>query len=149
MGSRWYVSGCITHWPALHLWRDLNYLKKVAGTRTVPIELGVHYVHPAWSQKLMTVGEFIEAHIKPQMGEDTPIGYLAQHPLFEQVYIWSSVYYQKCKSSINIVMNCLLDGHGSIPSKGIKIFHSTAMSNMTVEPNWFSVQWIPRNIYLA
>ncbi|PNF15567.1 Lysine-specific demethylase 8 [Cryptotermes secundus] len=78
-------SGCISHWPALHLWRDINYLKKVAGARTVPIELGVHYVHPTWSQKLMTVAEFIEAHIVPQTGEATPIGYLAQHPLFEQV----------------------------------------------------------------
>ncbi|PNF15568.1 Lysine-specific demethylase 8 [Cryptotermes secundus] len=79
------LTGCISHWPALHLWRDINYLKKVAGARTVPIELGVHYVHPTWSQKLMTVAEFIEAHIVPQTGEATPIGYLAQHPLFEQV----------------------------------------------------------------
>lgn len=90
----------------------------------------------------MTVAEFIEAHIVPQMGEATSIGYLAQHPLFEQVCIWASVYYQKCRSSINIVMNCLLDSHGSIPSKGIKIFHCTAISNMTVEPGWFPVHWI-------
>jgi len=34
----------------------------------------------------MTVGEFIEAHIVRQMDESTPIGYLAQHPLFEQVF---------------------------------------------------------------
>jgi hypothetical protein len=107
----------------------------------VPIELGAHYVHPAWSQKLMTVGEFIEAHIVQQNGEDTPIGYLAQHPLFEQVCIWASLFYQKCSSSVNIVMNCLLDGQGSIPSKGIEIFHSTAMSNMTVERSQFPVQW--------
>lgn len=79
------LTGCITHWPALILWRDINYLKKVAGARTVPIELGDHYVHPTWSQKLMTVGEFIESHIVQQMDENTPIGYLAQHPLFEQV----------------------------------------------------------------
>jgi hypothetical protein len=38
-----------------------------------------------WSQKLMTLGEFIAAHIVPQVEENTPIGYLAQHPLFEQV----------------------------------------------------------------
>lgn len=52
----------------------------------MPIELGEHYVDPTWSQKLMTVGEFIEAHIVPQMEENTPVGYLAQHPLFEQVF---------------------------------------------------------------
>jgi len=34
----------------------------------------------------MTVGEFIESHIVQQMDENTPIGYLAQHPLFEQVF---------------------------------------------------------------
>jgi lysine-specific demethylase 8 len=85
--SRWCVSGCITHWPALILWGDINYLKKVAGARTVPIELGDHYVHPTWSQKLMTVGEFIEAHIVAQMDENTAVGYLAQHPLFEQVFL--------------------------------------------------------------
>ncbi|KDR07950.1 lysine-specific demethylase 8 [Zootermopsis nevadensis] len=79
------LTGCMSHWPALLLWKDLNYLRKVAGARTVPIELGAHYVHPTWSQKLMTVGEFIAAHIVKQMGENTPIGYLAQHPLLEQV----------------------------------------------------------------
>ncbi|XP_069683955.1 bifunctional peptidase and arginyl-hydroxylase JMJD5 isoform X2 [Periplaneta americana] len=79
------LTGCMSHWPALHLWEDINYLKRVAGTRTVPIELGVHYTHPEWSQKLMTIGEFIETHIASQTGESKCVGYLAQHPLFEQV----------------------------------------------------------------
>jgi lysine-specific demethylase 8 len=91
LGSRWHVSGCITHWPALLRWKDVNYLKKVAGARTVPIELGAHYVHPTWSQKLMTVGEFIEAHVEPQIEENIPVGYLAQHPLFDQVCILASL----------------------------------------------------------
>ncbi|XP_032592462.1 bifunctional peptidase and arginyl-hydroxylase JMJD5 isoform X3 [Drosophila grimshawi] len=29
----------INHWPAISKWRDLNYLLKVAGNRTVPIEI--------------------------------------------------------------------------------------------------------------
>lgn len=57
----------------------------------MPIELGAHYVHPTWSQKLMTVEEFITSHIVLQAGDSTPIGYLAQHPLFEQVCILVSL----------------------------------------------------------
>ncbi len=39
---------------------SLGYLKKVAGLRTVPVELGSKYTDEAWSQKLMTLSEFID-----------------------------------------------------------------------------------------
>lgn len=119
----------------------MNYLKKVAGARTVPIELGAHYVHPTWSQKLMTVGEFIEAYIVPQMGEDTTVGYLAQHPLFEQVRTWLLVYYQKSRSSVNIVMDCIRMSMVQLPVKALRF----AMLNINVEPSWFPFQWMSRN----
>lgn len=68
------------HWPAFKKWCDIGYLQRVAGARTVPIELGSHYAHTDYSQKLMTIADFIELHV---IGGK--LGYLAQHQLFEQV----------------------------------------------------------------
>ena len=33
------LSDCMVHWPARVKWNDINYLKKVAGSRTVPVEV--------------------------------------------------------------------------------------------------------------
>jgi hypothetical protein len=45
----------MAHWPALRRWRDPEYLRRVAGCRTVPVEVGAHYLHGAWTQELMTL----------------------------------------------------------------------------------------------
>ncbi|XP_077413199.1 lysine-specific demethylase 8 [Vanacampus margaritifer] len=81
----------IDHWPALnqHPW-SLEYLKSVAGCRTVPVEVGSRYTDEEWSQTLMTFNEFIDRYIlkRSDAGQDgrTPAcGYLAQHQLFEQI----------------------------------------------------------------
>ncbi|KAK3914897.1 Bifunctional peptidase and arginyl-hydroxylase JMJD5 [Frankliniella fusca] len=74
------IKGCMTHWPAYKRWNDIGYLQRVAGARTVPIELGSHYAHSDYSQKLMTIADFIEQHVV-----GGKLGYLAQHQLFEQV----------------------------------------------------------------
>lgn len=42
---------------------SLAYLKSVAGYRTVPVELGSRYTAEEWSQKLMTVADFIDNHV--------------------------------------------------------------------------------------
>ncbi|KAG5880170.1 hypothetical protein JTB14_001660 [Gonioctena quinquepunctata] len=76
------LQGCMGHWPATKKWLDVNYLLKVAGDRTVPIEIGSHYVDENWSQKLMTLKEFVTRHY---LSENNDIGYLAQHNLFEQI----------------------------------------------------------------
>ncbi|XP_031769565.1 bifunctional peptidase and arginyl-hydroxylase JMJD5 [Galleria mellonella] len=76
------LNNCINHWPALSKWKDINYLKKVAGSRTVPIELGRVYTDTDWTQKLMTVDEFISKHIYQC---DSSTGYLAQYQLFEHI----------------------------------------------------------------
>ncbi|KAM3961571.1 jumonji domain containing 5 [Aphomia sociella] len=76
------LSNCINHWPALSKWKDINYFKQIAGSRTVPIELGRVYTDSDWTQKLMTIDEFIDEHIYQCHG---PTGYLAQHQLFEQI----------------------------------------------------------------
>lgn len=33
------ISDCMAHWPARTKWNDMNYLKSVAGDRTVPVEV--------------------------------------------------------------------------------------------------------------
>ena len=79
------LQGVMDHWPARthHRW-TVDYLKRTAGCRTVPIELGSRYTEEDWTQKLMNVGEFIDKHVvNSNMGGD--VGYLAQHQLFDQI----------------------------------------------------------------
>ena len=59
------LEGAIDYWPAFgeRKW-SLQYIKDVAGCRTVPIELGSKYTDDAWSQKLLTLEEFIEKYIE-------------------------------------------------------------------------------------
>uniref|UniRef100_A0A1B6DSR0 DM8 domain-containing protein n=1 Tax=Clastoptera arizonana TaxID=38151 RepID=A0A1B6DSR0_9HEMI len=74
--------GCISHWKALKCWKDVNYLLRVAGGRTVPIELGSKYTDSDWSQKLMTLRTFISKYVVN--AESSENAYLAQHQLFNQ-----------------------------------------------------------------
>ena len=79
------LEGAISFWPAFGERRwDLEYIKHVAGCRTVPIELGSKYTDDTWSQKLLTIREFIEKYIE-HSDKDRPVGYLAQHQLFDQI----------------------------------------------------------------
>ncbi|XP_062264894.1 lysine-specific demethylase 8 isoform X2 [Platichthys flesus] len=79
------LEGIIDHWPALngHRW-SIEYLRSVAGCRTVPVEVGSRYTDEAWSQTLITVNEFIDRYIMNKDG-GTGLGYLAQHQLFDQI----------------------------------------------------------------
>ncbi|KAF5288073.1 hypothetical protein FQR65_LT12123 [Abscondita terminalis] len=76
------LQDCISHWPACEKWTDLNYLLKIAGSRTVPIEIGSHYTDENWTQKLMSLKDFIHNHY---LGNSNSVGYLAQHNLFDQI----------------------------------------------------------------
>lgn len=76
------LENCINHWPALEKWKDQNYFIKLAGMRTIPVELGRDYTNEDWGQKLMTMEEFIKSHI---FCPDGPIGYLAQYQLFNHI----------------------------------------------------------------
>lgn len=73
----------IDYWPAFgdRQW-SLEYIKSVAGFRTVPVEIGSKYTEDDWSQKLLTIEEFVDKYI---MGDTKEIGYLAQHQLFDQI----------------------------------------------------------------
>lgn len=78
------VQGAMDLWPAMTAgsrW-DVDYLRKVAGYRTVPVELGSKYTDDTWSQSLVTVNEFIDKYILKE--NETP-GYLAQYQLFQQI----------------------------------------------------------------
>ncbi|CAF4933202.1 unnamed protein product, partial [Rotaria sp. Silwood1] len=55
------LTGCIDHWPALSKW-SFDYLIKLAGDRTVPIELGSRYSDDNWTQKLMTIADFVKQY---------------------------------------------------------------------------------------
>ncbi|XP_071701212.1 lysine-specific demethylase JMJ30 [Rutidosis leptorrhynchoides] len=81
-GSPVLLTDCMTHWPATSKWNDLNYLKKVAGYRTVPVEVGKNYLCTDWKQEMLTFSEFLD-----RIQSNSPIGptYLAQHPLFDQI----------------------------------------------------------------
>lgn len=81
------LDGVMDHWPArtTHQW-SIKYLKNIAGCRTVPVELGSRYTDDTWTQKLMTVADFIDNYIDPiERGQDSEIAYLAQHQLFDQI----------------------------------------------------------------
>ena len=92
-GTPVILDALVKHWPAVTKWRDGAYLDEVVGDRTVPVELGKTYVDDAWSQKLMTMREFMDAYVDDDDDDDdstrrasggADVGYLAQHELFEQ-----------------------------------------------------------------
>ncbi|KAI9081805.1 hypothetical protein K1719_036067 [Acacia pycnantha] len=83
-GSPVIISDCIAHWPAKTKWNDIDYLKKVAGDRTIPVEVGKGYLCAEGKQELITFSDFlqrIESHACSPAGPT----YLAQHPLFDQI----------------------------------------------------------------
>jgi len=79
------LTGCLDHWPARadRPWTDLAYLCRLAGERTVPVELGTRYTDASWSQKLLRFRDFVETYLLADGAPD--IGYLAQHELFDQI----------------------------------------------------------------
>nr|SVE75826.1 EOG090X0844 [Daphnia hispanica] len=77
------ITGAMDFWPAMGDSRwSVNYLRKVAGYRTVPIEIGSKYTDDAWSQSLATINQFIDDYI---LTPNATSGYLAQYQLFQQI----------------------------------------------------------------
>eukprot|EP00112_Aurelia_sp_Birch-Aquarium-sp1_P016610 Seg378.27 transcript_id=Seg378.27/GoldUCD/mRNA.D3Y31 product="JmjC domain-containing protein 5" protein_id=Seg378.27/GoldUCD/D3Y31 len=78
------IENAINHWPALsnRKW-TVNYIREIAGHRTVPIEIGSRYTSEDWTQKLLTINEFIDTFIENKKSIEK--GYLAQHQLFDQI----------------------------------------------------------------
>ena len=76
-------------WPALQRWANMSYLKKAAAARLVPVETydskdsTQTYLSDSWEQQVMSVGDFIDQYVLG--GQSSDAGYLAQHPLFDQI----------------------------------------------------------------
>ena len=81
------ITGAMDFWPALSTKKwTMEYIKGKAGYRTVPIELGSKYTDEDWSQKLMTVRDFIDKYVsRKEETKGEKVGYLAQHQLFNQI----------------------------------------------------------------
>ncbi|XP_039696112.1 bifunctional peptidase and arginyl-hydroxylase JMJD5 isoform X5 [Pteropus medius] len=56
------LEGVVDHWPCMRKW-SLEYIQEIAGCRTVPVEVGSRYTDEEWSQRLMTVSEFVGQYI--------------------------------------------------------------------------------------
>ncbi|XP_050221923.2 lysine-specific demethylase JMJ30 isoform X2 [Mercurialis annua] len=83
-GNPVIISDCMAHWPARTKWNDLDYLKRVAGDRTVPVEVGKNYLCNEWKQELITFSQFLQRIQSDDSSSAVPT-YLAQHPLFDQI----------------------------------------------------------------
>ncbi|KAK1586257.1 hypothetical protein Q3G72_000563 [Acer saccharum] len=83
-GSPVIITDCMGHWPARTRWNNIDYLKKVAGDRTVPVEVGKNYLCQEWKQELITFSQFLERIQSNDSSSSVPT-YLAQHPLFDQI----------------------------------------------------------------
>ncbi|KAJ8574152.1 hypothetical protein K7X08_025957 [Anisodus acutangulus] len=83
-GSPVVIRDSMDHWPAKSKWNDMNYLKRVAGFRTVPVEVGKNYLCSEWKQELITFSEFLE-RIRSNDTTSVETTYLAQHQLFDQI----------------------------------------------------------------
>jgi hypothetical protein len=77
------ITDAMDAWPARNQrsWADLGYLKRVAGFRWVPIEIGRHYLDDDWRQEMMPLDRFIDEFVAPNRAG----GYLAQTELFDQI----------------------------------------------------------------
>lgn len=61
-------AGAMDHWQALERWRSPDYFQSLAGMRTVPVEVGRHYLAEGWGQRLMPLSDFIEHHLQQPLG---------------------------------------------------------------------------------
>ncbi|KAK5107505.1 hypothetical protein LTR62_001077 [Meristemomyces frigidus] len=79
------IQQAIDHWPACQRWQDPRYLlrKTLGGRRIVPVEMGESYTSQNWTQRTMTMKDFMVKYLLPQGPEE--IGYLAQYDLFDQI----------------------------------------------------------------
>ncbi|CDW53161.1 lysine specific demethylase 8 [Trichuris trichiura] len=76
------IEGALDCWPAFQKW-NLEYFLKLAGHRTVPVEIGTRYTDENWTQQLMPLHQFVASYFGENGSDD--VGYLAQYDLFEQI----------------------------------------------------------------
>jgi len=118
-GNPCLLKNLVKTWPAFQKWKDLNYFHQNFGFRTVPVEVGKHYLDAEWGQELITVTEFLEKYIARPMPPDKR-GYLAQHPLFDQI--------PKLKEDILVPEYC------SLKDKDVPVINAWFGPKETVSP---------------
>lgn len=71
LGRPVIITQAMRSWPALSRWADpasggvnVDYLLGLAGDRTVPVEVGGHYMAAGWRQRLMTVRGFVARSLR-------------------------------------------------------------------------------------
>ncbi|KAF2403939.1 Clavaminate synthase-like protein [Trichodelitschia bisporula] len=98
------IPHALTHWPALHRWRNPQYwlALTLGGRRLVPVELGRSYVDDGWGQTVVEFGAFLARALRDAGWEgmdgkeegkgvgsgaldDARTPYLAQHDLLRQI----------------------------------------------------------------
>jgi hypothetical protein len=68
------ITGAMDAWPALgrhdpsRSWADMSYLKRLAGQRTVPVELGRSYMADDWRQEFLQLRRFIDDFVAASDG---------------------------------------------------------------------------------
>ena len=81
------LTGLASTWPATHRWSSPRYWGAALGDRTLPVEVGSHYLAAGWGQRLVKghafLNEMLTATATPSTATPTP--YLAQHDLLTQV----------------------------------------------------------------
>jgi lysine-specific demethylase 8 len=91
-GAPVLLAGLAVAWPALSTWATPAGLARAVGPhRTVPVELGPHYLADGWGQGLVRFGAFVAGSMAAAAttggGRAAPrrLAYLAQHDLVAQV----------------------------------------------------------------
>ncbi|KAL8270076.1 hypothetical protein Esti_005987 [Eimeria stiedai] len=88
------IRGGASELPCVKLWANWGHLKAKVGHRLVPIEVGSSYSEEGWTQRLMFFEDFLSEFVDPKCwisccfsdaAPEGPVGYLAQHALFEQL----------------------------------------------------------------
>ena len=85
------VIGAMDDWPALRRWSPLQQLKERCGKRMVPVEFCASsdatstYLSKSWERRVVAFEEYLENHVLNPAPDASERGYLAQHPLFDQI----------------------------------------------------------------
>ncbi|XP_053991566.1 uncharacterized protein LOC128883342 isoform X2 [Hylaeus volcanicus] len=77
-----------SHFPAIHTWKNIpQRLAKCGLLRLVPVEIGSSYSDKKWTQRIMTIQDYIENFLMETSptNETESLGYIAQHAMLDHM----------------------------------------------------------------